>query len=76
MCLAIPGEVLRVEEQDGLPHADVRFAGIHRRVCIACTPEAKPGDYVLVHAGFSIALLDEDEARQTLSMMKELGAIP
>lgn len=76
MCLAIPGEVLRIDEEDGLPQADVRFAGIHRRVCLACTPEAKPGDYVLVHAGFAIALLDEQEARKTLEMLREIGEVP
>jgi hydrogenase expression/formation protein HypC len=76
MCLAVPGEVIRIEEEDGLPQADVRFAGIHRRVCLACTPEARPGDYVLVHAGFSIAVMDEGEAQKTLEVLRELGEVP
>lgn len=74
MCLAIPGEVLSIVERDGLLEADVRFGGIHRRICIACTPEVKPGDYVLAHAGFALQRIDETEARDTLEMLGELEA--
>ena len=76
MCLAIPGEVLALEDMEGLPYANVRFAGIERYVCLACTPEARPGDYVLVHAGFAIARIDEAEARATLDCLRELGQVP
>jgi hydrogenase expression/formation protein HypC len=72
MCLAIPGEVLRTYESDGLLEADVRFGGVHRRICIECTPGVQPGEYVLAHAGFALQRVDEDEARVTLEMLREL----
>ena len=74
MCLAIPGEVLSIIDRDGLLEADVRFGGVHRRICIECTPQVRPGDYVLAHAGFALQQVDEDEARLTLEMLRELGA--
>jgi len=74
MCLAIPGEILRTYSTDGVLEADVRFGGIHRRICIDCTPTVKPGDYVLGHAGFALQQVDEDEARITLEMLRELEA--
>jgi hydrogenase expression/formation protein HypC len=74
MCLAIPGEVLSIADRDGLPEADVRFGGVRRRICIACTPDVRPGDYVLAHAGFALERVDEEEARLTLEMLRELEA--
>jgi hydrogenase expression/formation protein HypC len=68
--------VVRSYEENGFPHADVSFAGIERRVCLACTPEAKIGDYVLVHAGFALTRLDLDEAYRTLRDLRELGELP
>ena len=74
MCLAIPGEVLSIIDRDGLLEADVRFGGVHRRICIECTPQVRPGDYVLAHAGFALQQVDEDEARLTLEILRQLGA--
>lgn len=72
MCLAIPGQVIeRLAERGGLPFACVRFGEITREVCLAYVPDAEPGDYVIVHAGFAIQVLDEEAARSTLA---ELGA--
>jgi hydrogenase expression/formation protein HypC len=73
MCLAIPGEVLSIQEQDGVLEADVRFGGVHRRICIDCTPDVRPGDYVLAHAGFALQRVDEAEARETLEMLGEVS---
>ena len=73
MCLAIPGEVLSIDTRDGLLEADVRFGGIHRRICVECTPTVQPGDYVLAHAGFAIEQVDEQEAFRTLEILRELG---
>lgn len=67
MCLAVPARVLEVE---GIL-ATVEVAGNVRQVGISLTPEAKPGDYVLVHAGFSIQVVDEKEALETLALMEE-----
>ena len=72
MCLAVPGEVLAIVERDGLREADVRFGGVRRRICIECTPDVRPGDYVLAHAGFALQRVDEEEARLTLEMLRQL----
>jgi hydrogenase expression/formation protein HypC len=73
MCLAIPGRIDRVEGADPLFRlARVTFGGVTRTVSLACTPEAGPGDYVLVHAGIAIASVDEEEARRTLAALQAL----
>lgn len=71
MCLAIPGQLLEVMETDDplFRTGRVSFEGIVKEVQLACTPEARSGDYVLVHAGFAIAVVDEAEARRTLEMI-------
>jgi hydrogenase expression/formation protein HypC len=67
MCLAIPGLVLSIDGGDELTRQGrVAFGGITKMVNLAFAPEAVVGDYVLVHAGFAIARLDADEARETL----------
>ncbi|MCA9692005.1 MAG: HypC/HybG/HupF family hydrogenase formation chaperone [Nannocystaceae bacterium] len=72
MCLALPGRVLeRFERAGGLPFARVEFGAIAREVCLAYTPEAAVGDYVIVHVGFAIARLDEEAARRTLALLEE-----
>jgi hydrogenase expression/formation protein HypC len=68
MCLAVPGKLMRIEGDDPLfRHGPVDFAGVVRDANLAYVPEAKPGDYVLVHAGFAIAVIDEAQALQTLA---------
>ncbi|MBY0547262.1 MAG: HypC/HybG/HupF family hydrogenase formation chaperone [Candidatus Obscuribacterales bacterium] len=67
MCLAIPGQVEEIFLENSLTMAKVNFGGIRRSVCLDYTPEAKQGDYVLVHVGFSISLIDEEEAKRTLA---------
>ena len=67
MCLAIPGERRSVATEDtALRMGRVSFAGVVQEVCLACVPEAQPGDYVVVHAGFAISVLDPEAARRTL----------
>ncbi len=74
MCLGVPGLVVeRLPENDGLAFGLVEFAGLRRRVCLACVPEAGPGDYVIVHAGIAISQLDEHEANRLLGQLRELG---
>lgn len=73
MCLAIPGLIDSVEGGDPLfRQAQVRFGGVARTVSLACTPEAGPGDYVLVHAGIAIATIDEAAAERTLAALREI----
>ena len=66
---------MRIEEREGMIEGDVQFGGIRRRVCLSCTPEVKPGDYVLVHAGFAIARLDEEEAQTTLAYLRQMDEL-
>lgn len=74
MCLAIPGQILSIDEPEGgLRQGEVSFGGIRRGVCLVCTPEARVGDYVLVHVGFAISTVDEEEAVHLLEELKRLG---
>ncbi len=69
MCLAVPG---KIEKIDGTM-ADVALGGITRSVSILFTPDAGVGDYVIVHAGFAINVLDQREAEETLSILKAMA---
>lgn len=74
MCLAIPGKVVDVASEEPLfASAIVEFGGVRRRVNMACVPEAKPGDYVMVHAGLAISRVDEQEAVRTLETLEQLA---
>ena len=75
MCLAMPGRIIEVMDQDGLRMARVDFGGVRRQVCLECLPEAGPGDWVIVHVGLALSRLDEEEARQLLDLLAE-GAGP
>ncbi len=75
MCLGIPGRVLDTTDVAGMLTGKVDFAGITRRVCLAYVPQARAGDYVLVHVGFALSLVDEAEAEQTLEMLASLGVL-
>ncbi|HUT12272.1 MAG TPA: HypC/HybG/HupF family hydrogenase formation chaperone [Thermoguttaceae bacterium] len=72
MCLGIPGKVVEVFQQDELPMGKVEFGGILKDVCLAYTPEASVGDYVLVHVGFAISRIDETEAQEIFSCLQEI----
>jgi hydrogenase expression/formation protein HypC len=73
MCLGIPGKVLTVEEDGELRMARVEFGGIVKEACLAYVPEARAGDYVIVHAGFAISRVDEEQARQVFAYLEEIG---
>ncbi|MGW8846319.1 HypC/HybG/HupF family hydrogenase formation chaperone [Streptomyces xiamenensis] len=76
MCLGIPGQVIELREEHGLRMATVDFGGVRRDACLAYTPAAAPGDYVIVHVGFAISTVDEEEARRTLDVLRAMsGAI-
>jgi hydrogenase expression/formation protein HypC len=72
MCLGIPGRVVDVYCEDDLPMAKVEFGGISKRVCLAHTPDAKPGDFVVVHVGFALSIIDPQEAQQVFEFLKRL----
>lgn len=75
MCLAIPGLVKEVFESDGLRMAHVDFCGVTRSTCIEYTPQVRIGDYVLVHVGFAINIINADEAEKTYELLKQLGEL-
>jgi len=73
MCLAIPGKVISIDrEKPDFPHGKVSFGGTIKDICFAYVPEVKVGDYVLVHVGFALSVIDEKEALETLSLLKEI----
>lgn len=72
MCLAIPGKITQIYQKDSLHMAKIDFGGISREICLAYTPEAEVGDYALIHVGFAISLMDEDEAQETLKLIREV----
>ncbi len=74
MCLAVPGKVLETQGDDPLIRtARVSFAGVIKQVSLSCAPEAKVGDYVLVHVGVAIGIVDQAEAEETYSYLKQMG---
>jgi hydrogenase expression/formation protein HypC len=76
MCLAVPGRLLSIAGDDPLARTGkVSFGGILKEVSLACVPEAKVGDYVIVHAGLAISVLDEEEAARTLEYLQEIEAL-
>lgn len=74
MCLGIPGKITALFEEDGVRMGKVDFGGVLRTVCLAYLPEAREGDYAIVHAGFAISRLDETEAQSTLALLREMEA--
>lgn len=75
MCLAVPGELIERIERDGLPFGKVRFGGVLRKVCLAYQPDARPGDFVLVHVGFAIGTIDREAAARTWETLREIGEL-
>jgi hydrogenase expression/formation protein HypC len=75
MCLAIPGKVVEVFEDHGLRMGRIDFAGTIRKACLAQVPEAELGDYVLVHVGFALSVVDGEEAERTYALLEELGLL-
>ena len=75
MCLGIPGRIVSVDDASGLRMGTVDFGGVEREVCLAYAPEAGAGDYVIVHVGFAISVVDEAEARRTLEILAAMGDV-
>ena len=75
MCLAVPGKVLATgTNAQGMLMGQVAFGGISKEICLAFLPEVKVGDYVIVHAGVALSLVDEEEAAATLDLLRDAGA--
>lgn len=72
MCLALPGKILSIDRDSDPLMGKVDFSGLIKQICLAYTPEAQAGDYVVVHVGFSIAILNQAEAQSTLELIDEI----
>jgi hydrogenase expression/formation protein HypC len=75
MCLSVPGKLLERNDVGGVLVGKVQFGGIVREVCLDLLPEAEAGAYVLVHVGYAISLVDEDEARKSYEYMELAGML-
>jgi len=75
MCLAVPGQIIDVREEQGTRMATVSFDGIHKDICLAYLPDIGIDDYCIVHVGFAISKIDEASALETLQMFKDLGIL-
>jgi hydrogenase expression/formation protein HypC len=71
MCLAVPVQVVSIDGNE----AEVEIGGVRRRVSIMLTPEVKAGDYVLLHTGYAINVIDEAEAQETLKILQEMATL-
>ena len=75
MCLAIPGTLVEIRTLEGMRMARVQFGGVTREACLDYVPETQVGEYVLVHVGFAISRVDEEEARRTYEALAELDQL-
>ena len=75
MCLAVPGRIVRLEERDRTLMAEVDFGGVRKDVCLEYIPDARVGEYVVVHVGFAIQRLDEESAVRTLENFERMGIL-
>lgn len=75
MCLAVPGKIIDIYELNSLRMGRIDFGGVTREACLEALPEAKVGDFTIVHAGFALNLLSEEEAQETLDALREIGDI-
>ena len=74
MCLGVPGKVVRKRENElGMMMGTVNFGGVKKEVCLAYCPEVEVGEYVIVHVGFAISRVDEEEARQVFKLLEKMG---
>jgi hydrogenase expression/formation protein HypC len=75
MCLGIPGRIQEIYDDHGTKMAKVDFGGVSREVCIEVIPDAKPGDWTIIHAGFALNLLSEEEAQETLDILQQMAEL-
>jgi hydrogenase expression/formation protein HypC len=73
MCLAVPGKISEIYETNGLLMGKIDFGGVIREACLTYVPEAKVGDYTIIHVGFALNLIDEKEAMETMALLDEIS---
>ena len=75
MCLGVPGKIIEMYETGDLKMGKIDFGGVTREACLDFVPEANLGDYTVIHVGFAISLLSEQEAQETLDLIREISNI-
>jgi hydrogenase expression/formation protein HypC len=75
MCLGIPAKIVELYEINGLKMAKVDFGGVVKEACMEYLPDVKLGDYVIIHVGFGLSILDEQEAMETMDLLKQIDAL-
>jgi hydrogenase expression/formation protein HypC len=73
MCLGVPGKIIEKYEQNSIQMGIVDFGGVTREVCLAYVPEVETNDYVLIHVGFALNVISEEEAHETLELLREIA---
>ncbi len=75
MCLAVPGKILETREENGSRFGRVQFGGVTRQIQLDFVPEAAVGDYVIVHVGFALSKVNEEEAQRTFELLEQMGLL-
>jgi hydrogenase expression/formation protein HypC len=73
MCLGVPGKIIKIYESGGLKMGSIDFGGVTREACLAYVPEAKIGDYTIIHVGFALNIISEGEAQETLDLLRQIA---
>jgi hydrogenase expression/formation protein HypC len=73
MCLGVPGKIVEIYETDGLRMGKIDFGGVQREACLEYVPEANVGDYTVIHVGFAISRLSEEEAKASLEILQQIA---
>ena len=73
MCLGIPGKIIEIYENNGLRMGKIDFGGVVREACLQYVPEAKIGDYTLIHVGFALNIISEEDAMETLEILRSIS---
>ena len=75
MCLGVPGKVIELYQENGMKMGKVDFGGVVREACLEYLPDIQIGDYTIIHVGFGISRLDEQEARETLELLQQMDML-
>jgi hydrogenase expression/formation protein HypC len=75
MCLGVPGKIIKIYESGGLKMGSIDFGGVTREACLAYVPEANIGDYTIIHVGFALNVISEDEALETLDLLRQIADV-
>ena len=75
MCLGVPGKIVEIYEANGLKMGKIDFGGVSREACLEYVPDAQIGEYAVIHVGFAISQLSEEEAQETLALLREIANV-